>query len=553
MDYKELIGIARQIGMERAAAALEAINLRASKGKDADLILPLVGEFSSGKTSLVDALTDSHCLEIATRPTTATLYEIHFGAERCRAIVTAQDGTEREVADTEALRNDVLADARVVTVYDTSRRVASHTVLVDTPGISSPDIRHKEALVAFLPNADGVLLVSDINQQLTRSLTDFAASMMHTDVPLYLVLTKSDTKSEEDVKGVRRYIAENTKLNVKGVAVVSAQNGELGELDSMLAEIQSHKQEIVMRVDASRVRSLAAQMITRIDELIRAMTGGDNTQEEALHQQQESLERLKHTITRTMEQLCERVEGLATETTESFGTEINDRLMAIATEGGGEVDLRVRGEVNTLASLMLSQFRNRIGKLFMDSVKENWGKNQGLALESLTQIDLSTLGVSEIDVNLALSGISGTTVARTIRSSSKEIGTIASCVLQVIPKVGSVAKAVGGKVIEWGGELIGSVIGSLVENTVSKPKRKQMVREFINNELKPRLNGDMHKAAAQVQADMQKLLCEGAEEAIAEKNLAIKQLMDEISTQKMQKQERQARMTEMRKTLEALL
>ena len=51
----------------------------------APVMLPLVGEFSSGKTSLINALTDSKALETATKPTTATIFEIHFGAQSIQA------------------------------------------------------------------------------------------------------------------------------------------------------------------------------------------------------------------------------------------------------------------------------------------------------------------------------------------------------------------------------------------------------------------------------------------------------------------------------------
>lgn len=80
----KLIEIARAIDMTSAAETLEAIRQRANDA-NTPLLIPLVGEFSSGKTSLINALTDSQVLETATRPTTATIYEVHFGAPATRA------------------------------------------------------------------------------------------------------------------------------------------------------------------------------------------------------------------------------------------------------------------------------------------------------------------------------------------------------------------------------------------------------------------------------------------------------------------------------------
>ena len=203
-NIDKLRDIAEYLGLSGIESELKRIELRANQD-NANLILPLVGEFSSGKTTLINALTDSKKLETATKPTTATIYEIHFGCSSCCAKIVKDDGTMFEVNDIENLKNDSLADAKVVTVFDTSRQVPSTTILVDTPGLSSPDPKHKQTLVNFLPKADGILLVTDINQQITRSLTDFIETMKLSMKPIFLVLTKSETKSLNDIDAAKKY------------------------------------------------------------------------------------------------------------------------------------------------------------------------------------------------------------------------------------------------------------------------------------------------------------------------------------------------------------
>ena len=163
--------IANDLGFNNIVKDLNKIE--ESNNGNCPLILPLVGEFSSGKTTLVNALTDSKKLETATKPTTATIYEVHFGSHKCCAKVLTESGEEILYSEISELKNENLNDAKVVTVFDTSTKVPDTTVLVDTPGLSSPDPKHKKTLVEFLPNADGILLVSDINQQITKSLIDF--------------------------------------------------------------------------------------------------------------------------------------------------------------------------------------------------------------------------------------------------------------------------------------------------------------------------------------------------------------------------------------------
>ena len=277
---KLLRTIAESLGLDNIVSELEAIDTR-SKQENANIILPLVGEFSSGKTTLINALTDSKKLETATKPTTATIYEVHFGCDSCHAKVLDQKGELHSVQDVAELKNDILADAKVVTVFDTSNRVPSTTILVDTPGLSSPDQKHKQTLVGFLPKADGIMLVSDINQQITRSLVDFIETMKLSRRPIYLILSKSDTKSRTEIEAVKKYISDNCHIPLKQIAVVSASTGELDELYSLLDSIQKDKKHIIEKVDSQRVKNIIDVLTNHIDELMNA-SNSDKDLEEAI-------------------------------------------------------------------------------------------------------------------------------------------------------------------------------------------------------------------------------------------------------------------------------
>ena len=259
-NIETLRNIAEYLGFDNIVSELEAIDMR-SKQENASLILPLVGEFSSGKTTLINALTDSKKLETATKPTTATIYEVHFGCDSCHAKVVDEKGELHSVQDIADLKNSTLADAKVVTVFDTSNRVPSTTILVDTPGLSSPDPKHKQTLVNFLPKADGIMLVTDINQQITRSLTDFIETMKLSKRPIYLILSKSDTKSESEIEAAKKYISDNCQIPLKQIAVVSASTGSLDELYSLLDSIQKDKKDILKKVSKIKLQNLKKRKV----------------------------------------------------------------------------------------------------------------------------------------------------------------------------------------------------------------------------------------------------------------------------------------------------
>ena len=108
---KTLQEVAQAVGAQQLVKAIEQISTRQAQ-KDCALTLPLVGEFSAGKTSLLNALTDTKALETAVLPTTATLFEVHFGCPTAYAEVLSDNGKTQRVSDIASLKNSQLGSAR---------------------------------------------------------------------------------------------------------------------------------------------------------------------------------------------------------------------------------------------------------------------------------------------------------------------------------------------------------------------------------------------------------------------------------------------------------
>ena len=297
-----LMSVAQELGFERIYNELQSIKKR-GEAENAQITIPLVGEFSSGKTTLLNSLTDSKKLETATQPTTATIYELHFGAPKCEAYIYNADGTETHTEDLSTLKNDLLATADIVSVYDTSTKVPSTTLLVDTPGLSSPDPKHKQVLVDFLPQADAILLVVDINQQLTRSLTDFIEMIKLSKRPIFMVLTKADTKSAEEVETAKQYMADNSKLPINQIVVCSAAKDDISELTSLLNDLQSIKKQVIEQVDGQRVEDIAKVLFQNIENLLSS-----SSKDKDLDMEVKKMESELTRIARNIEKLISRMQ-----------------------------------------------------------------------------------------------------------------------------------------------------------------------------------------------------------------------------------------------------
>ena len=580
MDNTELLrNIAEYLGLDNIVSELEAIDTR-SKQENANIILPLVGEFSSGKTTLINALTDSKKLETATKPTTATIYEVHFGCDSCHAKVLDQKGELYSVQDVAELKNDTLADAKVVTVFDTSNRVPSTTILVDTPGLSSPDQKHKQTLVGFLPKADGIMLVSDINQQITRSLVDFIETMKLSRRPIYLILSKSDTKSRTEIEAVKKYISDNCQIPLKQIAVVSASTGELDELYSLLNSIQKDKKDILKKVDNQRVKNIIDVLTNHIDDLMKA-SNSDKDLEEAIRRCQHELDKISRNIDRLVDSMSDDIEDEGRILSRKFDDTIFDRLNGLVTGKSNDFDAEAISVINNTATLLLNEYRNRIKTILREKANQQKGSDNEVSLSSLADIDMTTIQMTGLSYNLDLNSMGheydgwiktgviavaavatvaavaasgGTAAGLTTAAATVDVADTVSDVASIVSNqktVGRIEKAVQlvsnasdkynsfnessqriGKQMGSDKGMIDSMVGFVTDKIMSKPQRVRAIRNYIDSSLTPEFKLQLSSASQSLVVSIRNSLQNEASTLIGQKTHSLNQLKSEMKEKK---------------------
>ena len=584
-DINKLHEIAEYLGLSNIVSELDAIDWR-SKQENANLILPLVGEFSSGKTTLINALTDSKKLETATKPTTATIYEVHFGCDSCHAKVVTENDDNQDINDIAELKNDVLADAKVVTVFDTSSRVPATTILVDTPGLSSPDPKHKQTLVNFMPKADGILLVTDINQQITRSLTDFIETMKLSMRPIFLVLTKSDTKSPQDIETAKKYISENCQIPLKQVAVVSATTDNLDELYSLLDSIQKDKKKILMQVDGQRIKNIVGFLTEHIEELMAA-SNSDKDLDEAIRQSQYELDKISRNIDRLVDSMSDDIENEARDVARQFEDTIFTKLNTLVSGKSNNFDGEAISLINNTATLLMNDYKASIQNILRDKVRSNKGSENDVPLKSLEDIDMSSVQMSGLSYNLDLNNMGHEydgwiktgviavaaigTVAAVASTGGGAAGALASAatvdnvidVADTVSDVGSIIsnqksvsrieKAAGfisnatekynsfnesnqqmGQQVGSEKGMIDSLVGLVTDKMMSKPQRVRAIRNYIEGSLSPEFKSGLQGISQSLINSIKCNLHNEASVLIGQKTDSLNQLKQELKKKKEQ-------------------
>lgn len=448
MDIQKLIQIAEDLNLHDKVQELKFYVERLSS-PDKDLILPLVGEFSSGKTTLINSLLDNPNLETASRATTASIFEIHFGADECYAEIHKEDGYIDSVKDVIGIKNEDLKQVDVVKVYDTSTKIGASTILVDTPGLSSNDPAHRIALSSYLPNADAILLLTDVNQQITRSLMDFIGSSKLANKPIYLIVTKCDTKTQNEVENAISYIKKNIDFTFERIVPVSVVTGQMSQFDELINNIQNNKNAIVEKSINERIKNVAKEMSLVVSDLLKQ---GNSTSDidAAIQEEEKKLKKINHNIDSLISEAEDRVEDRVKHALSQFSKTIFSQVDDIIKTQGRDCSDSVNSVVNSTAVMLMQNFQKDVMSdiLSLARMRQN-------GMEEVPMGVLETVNMTENAFNGFSSGVDLSNVGHKF---DKKIG---------YGVIGALTVAAGAAAAAGGAAAAGTATGTAVEGTIA--------------------------------------------------------------------------------------
>jgi len=140
--------------------------------KNPNVTIAFIGEFNSGKSSLINALLGNDLLPTDIFQTTATINRVTYGPiERLEIIghndeVIARYDNISQLKEFNADKGD-FKNIKWIKLFSPSLKEGLE--LIDTPGFNDPDPIRDKTFLSILPTADAIVLVGDVNQALKGS------------------------------------------------------------------------------------------------------------------------------------------------------------------------------------------------------------------------------------------------------------------------------------------------------------------------------------------------------------------------------------------------
>jgi tetratricopeptide (TPR) repeat protein/GTP-binding protein EngB required for normal cell division len=220
---------------------------RAAASLDQPLLVTVMGEFSSGKSSFVNAFIGADVAPTGITPTTATINVVRYGRERGGRIV-AGDGSALELG-----WDALMAHLRALTpaAARATDRVEILVPLpqlekiniVDTPGLNSIQPEHEATARAFIAKADAVVWVFTAAQGGKASEKKALATIRAEGKRVLGVLNKADQLTADERKEVIDFISTELGELVEAIVPVSAREAmadrDSGNWPTLIGELET--------------------------------------------------------------------------------------------------------------------------------------------------------------------------------------------------------------------------------------------------------------------------------------------------------------------------
>ncbi len=249
------------------------------------LVIPVVGNFSAGKSTLLNRFLGSSVLPTGITPETSLATELHYSAnERIEAFSNNDEKTESfelneqsfEVIKENAPKYSYLK----VYLNNEALKDSVPLVFVDMPGFDSPISSHTHAILEYLERGvHFVILVSVEEGNLTKRMVRELKNLLEFDKGLSFILSKTNLRTPSQVREISHYIQEQIQDHLDLTTHLIHSNKDNNALLEVADKIDAEK--LFSTLYLKRLKFLNSQLQNSLKSVIESF---DYSKEKALEE-----------------------------------------------------------------------------------------------------------------------------------------------------------------------------------------------------------------------------------------------------------------------------
>ncbi|MCL2232127.1 MAG: dynamin family protein [Treponema sp.] len=300
-----------------SGGTLEKIAAIAEDACEKQLVVPIVGEFSSGKSTLINNLLGEDILPVAITPETSLATELHYSPENYILAVKRNSSGESDSGETDRYQiseiktlTEKAADYIYAQVYlnNENLRQLEPLVLVDMPGFNSPRDVHNDALDAYLARGCYYIALSSANAgTITKSLERRLHGIEGLKREFSFFLSKADNCPKDTLDNLVAYFQNQLNAKFKNAPKVAYFGMSADEVMHCLKGIDAHA--LFLNLYREMLLDVCNDIIANINLQIKTAKIDGEKLRSVLDELKRSVEKIRKKETSDIEEMRDRYSG----------------------------------------------------------------------------------------------------------------------------------------------------------------------------------------------------------------------------------------------------
>ncbi|MGN8448228.1 dynamin family protein [Helicobacter pylori] len=366
------------------------------------LVIPVVGNFSAGKSTLLNRFLEKSVLPTGITPETSLATELHYSAnERIEAFSNNDEKTESFELNEQSFEviKENAAKYSYLKVYLNNEALKDSVplVFVDMPGFDSPISSHTHAILEYLERGVHFVILASVEEgSLTKRMVRELKNLLEFDKGLSFILSKTNLRTPSQVEEISRYIQDQIQDHLDLTTHLIYSNKDNNALLEVADKIDAEK--LFSALYLKRLKFLNSQLQNSLKSVIESF---DYSKEKALEEIQ-ALDLGVKDIEKTYEKLRANLEEEYSSV--AVGSVVKKVVEEVREQKSYLASLINKpNEFNSEIESIMQQSLIKNAKLEIEKINLSFSKDFCAEFESLNNTQLSsTLSVVKLEHGLEL-------------------------------------------------------------------------------------------------------------------------------------------------------
>ena len=465
---------------------------------DTELVVPVIGNFSAGKSSLLNSFLGKEVLDVDITPTTGIATELRFSQDEYSEWIDKNGRIERkEIWET----SDNSGKYRFLRLYLNKEPLKNiePLILVDMPGFDSPLDIHNRAIVEYIAKGVHYVVLSDCTEgSVTKNMMREISNIRAIGKDFSFFLSKSDLKSQGDINKIAEYIKEQFKDEFdisKEIVPITQNDGKT--LEKILKEIDSEK--LFRNLFADEVRNCYFEISDKINTYLKALKNDKDINENAIAELQKGITELVHKKENIIAEIKEKYSDVQIERiVNAVGSDLSrsiEELVSLVLSGSDKLQKGISDIIRTSIVKHVSREMEETALDITEKIADSL-KNLELTINAFS-VEETADWLDKISKLIeALLGSSGSSNSSKTPAKLLNNNTLYKTITSVVAITTSILNPIQELIILFLPEII-----KLISYLFGQDKQKENIRNKLLTEVIPNIKREIYR---QLEADLPK-------------------------------------------------